>query len=125
MLVLYHASQSTCSQKVRLVLHEKGLTFDEVGRDQLMNWFESLDSRPGGHGESMRSVEERVLAGLDRLLSTYAGKTVVVVSHVTPIKTLVAHALDAPLVSSFRMQLTPASVSVLSFRAVDQPGPGQ
>ena len=51
---------------------------------------------PGGHGESLRSVEERVLAGLDRLLSTYAGRTVVVVSHVTPIKTLVAHALGAP-----------------------------
>jgi len=30
MLVLYHASHSTCSQKVRLVLHEKGLKFDEV-----------------------------------------------------------------------------------------------
>ena len=101
----------------------EGLTFDEVGRDDLMTWFASLDSRPGGHGESLRSVEERVLAGLDRLLSTYGGKTVVVVSHVTPIKTLVAHALDAPLVSSFRMQLTPASVTVLSFRAPDQPGP--
>ena len=33
MLVLYHASHSTCSQKVRLVLHEKGLAFDEVRLD--------------------------------------------------------------------------------------------
>ena len=33
MLVLYHASHSTCSQKVRLVLHEKGLKFDEVRLD--------------------------------------------------------------------------------------------
>jgi glutathione S-transferase len=33
MLVLYHASHSTCSQKVRLVLHEKGLSFDEVRID--------------------------------------------------------------------------------------------
>jgi glutathione S-transferase len=32
-LVLYHASHSTCSQKVRMVLHEKGLTFDEVRID--------------------------------------------------------------------------------------------
>lgn len=30
MLVLHHASHSTCSQKVRLVLHEKGVEFDEV-----------------------------------------------------------------------------------------------
>ena len=39
----------------------------------------------------------------------------VVVSHVTPIKTLVAHALRAPLESVFRMELTPASVTVLTF----------
>jgi glutathione S-transferase len=32
-LVLYHASHSTCSQKVRMVLHEKGLAFDEVRID--------------------------------------------------------------------------------------------
>jgi probable phosphoglycerate mutase len=34
---------------------------------------------------------------------------------VTPIKTLVAHAVDAPLESVFRMELSPASVSVVSF----------
>ena len=33
MLVLYHAPHSTCSQKVRMVLHEKGLPFDEVRID--------------------------------------------------------------------------------------------
>jgi glutathione S-transferase len=33
MLVLYHTSHSTCSQKVRLVLHEKGVKFEEVRID--------------------------------------------------------------------------------------------
>ena len=33
MLVLYHASHSTCSQKVRLVLHEKALKFEDVKLD--------------------------------------------------------------------------------------------
>ena len=33
MLTLYHASHSTCSQKVRLVLHEKGLKFDDIKLD--------------------------------------------------------------------------------------------
>ncbi len=33
MLVLYHAPHSTCSQKVRMVLHEKGVQFDEVRID--------------------------------------------------------------------------------------------
>ena len=32
-LVLYHAPHSTCSQKVRMVLHEKALAFDEVRID--------------------------------------------------------------------------------------------
>lgn len=33
MLTLYHAHHSTCSQKVRLVLHEKGLEFESVVLD--------------------------------------------------------------------------------------------
>ena len=70
---------------------------------------------PGGVGESFRAVQTRVLAALERVLEEHAGKTVVVVSHVTPIKTLVAHALAAPLRAVFRMELTPASVTVLAF----------
>lgn len=95
-----------------------GLTFVEVGerhRGELDAWLGSLDLAPGGTGESFRSVQERVLAGLGRVRDEHAGRTVVVVSHVTPIKTLVAHTLDAPLLSVFRMELTPASVTVLSF----------
>ncbi|HEX5088710.1 MAG TPA: bifunctional RNase H/acid phosphatase [Nocardioides sp.] len=94
-----------------------GLTLAEVAerdRAALEAWRGSLDVAPPG-GESFRQVEERVLAGLDRLLARHAGKTVVVVSHVTPIKTMVARALTAPLESVFRMQLSPASVTVLSF----------
>jgi probable phosphoglycerate mutase len=76
-----------------------------------------MDVQPPG-GESFREVETRVLAGLGRLLDEHAGRTVVVVSHVTPIKTLVATALTAPLESVLRMQLSPASVTVLSFLPV-------
>ncbi|MEJ7794211.1 MAG: histidine phosphatase family protein [Nocardioides sp.] len=95
-----------------------GLTFVEVAEqhaDDLETWLGSVDSVPGGTGESFRHVEERVLAALGRVLDEHAGTTVVVVSHVTPIKTLVAHTLDAPLLSVFRMELTPASVTVISF----------
>jgi broad specificity phosphatase PhoE/ribonuclease HI len=94
-----------------------GLTFAEVAeRDKtaLDAWLGSLETPPPG-GESFREVEERVLAGLERIREAHAGKTVVVVSHVTPIKTLVATALQAPLGSVFRMELSPASVTVLSF----------
>ncbi len=94
-----------------------GKTFAEVGEqhpEELKAWLGSLDVAPGG-GESFRTVEKRVLAGLERLLTAHTGRTVVVVSHVTPIKTLVAHALDAPLEAVFRMELSPASVTVLSW----------
>ena len=95
----------------------EGLTFAEVReryRDDLDGWLGSLDHTPGG-GESFRVVEKRVLGSLDRLLSAHAGQTVLAVSHVTPIKVLVAHALGAPLESVFRMELAPASVTVVSF----------
>jgi probable phosphoglycerate mutase len=94
-----------------------GLTFDEVASrhgSDLEAWLGSLDVAAGG-GESFRDVQKRVFDGLQRVLDTHAGRTVVVVSHVTPIKTLVAHAVDAPLEAVFRMELQPASVSVVSF----------
>ena len=95
-----------------------GLTFAEVAerhRDDLDAWLGSLDAAPGGAGESFRSVQRRVLQARDRVLADHAGRTVLVVSHVTPIKTLVAHALQAPLESVYRMELAPASVSVVSW----------
>ncbi len=101
-----------------------GLTFTEVGekhKDDLEAWLGSLDQAPPG-GESFRSVEKRVLEALERLLTAHAGKTVVVVSHVTPIKTLVSHAVDAPLEALFRMELSPASVTVLAFYDSDERG---
>ncbi len=97
--------------------HWDGLTFAEVGErhpDELAAWLGSTDVAPTG-GESFRVVRDRVLAGLARLRERHAGRTVVVVSHVTPIKTLVAEALDAPLEAVFRMELSPASVTVLSW----------
>jgi len=102
-----------------------GLTFLEVAekfQDDLDAWIGSTSVAPGRTGESFASVEQRVLGALQRVLDEHAGGTVLVVSHVTPIKTLVAHAVDAPLSSVFRMELTPASVSVVSFFA-GQDGP--
>ena len=97
--------------------HWDGLTFAEVAErhgDEMSAWLGSLDVAPVG-GESFNVVQERVLAGRDRLLAEHAGKTVVVTSHVTPIKTLVADALQAPLEAVFRMELSPASISVVSY----------
>ncbi len=94
-----------------------GKTFGEVREafpDDLDAWLGSLHHTPGG-GESFRQVQQRVHASLETLVSTYAGRTVLAVSHVTPIKVLVARALGAPLEAVYRMELAPASVTVLSF----------
>jgi probable phosphoglycerate mutase len=98
-----------------------GMSFGEVRAqypDELEKWLGDLDVAPAG-GESFREVEKRVLAGLARVVERYAGRTVVVVSHVTPIKTLIAHAVGAPLAALFRMELSTASVSVVSFYGDD------
>jgi len=94
-----------------------GLTFAEVRErfpGELETWTGDLDHAPGG-GESFRTVQQRVSAALDRLLERHHGETVVVVSHVTPIKMLVAKALGSTIDAVFRMELTPASVTVLAF----------
>ncbi|SDR83112.1 Broad specificity phosphatase PhoE [Nocardioides scoriae] len=94
-----------------------GLSFADVRErfpDDLTAWLGDLDSAPHG-GESMRQVQQRVLEGRDRLLAAYAGRTVVAVSHVTPIKVIVADALGASLEAVYKMELGPASVTVVSY----------
>ncbi|WP_069172598.1 bifunctional RNase H/acid phosphatase [Streptomyces griseus] len=98
----------------------EGLTFAEVreryGPD-LTAWLASADAAPTGGGESFAEVAERVSAARDRLISRYTGRTVLLVTHVTPIKTLVRLALGAPPESLFRMELLPASVSTVAYYA--------
>ena len=63
-----------------------GLTFAEVAeRDKagLEAWMGQLDRAPEG-GETFETVEARVLAALARVREAHEGRTVVVVSHVTP-----------------------------------------
>ncbi|MDF0372600.1 MULTISPECIES: bifunctional RNase H/acid phosphatase [Streptomyces] len=102
----------------------EGLTFAEVrerhGAD-LTAWLASPDVAPTGGGESFAEVAERVSAARDRLIVRYAGRTVLLVTHVTPIKTLVRLALGAPPESLYRMELSPASVSTVAYYADGNP----
>ena len=94
-----------------------GLTFGEVQRqypDDLDAWLGSTDIAPGG-GDSFVEMDMQVRRARDRLLAAYPGKSVLAVSHVTPIKLMVAKALGAPLEAVYRMELAPASVTVISW----------
>ncbi|MEV2249284.1 bifunctional RNase H/acid phosphatase [Streptomyces sp. NPDC050147] len=95
----------------------EGLTFGEVRErrpEELNAWLASPDAAPPG-GESFAAVAHRVSAARDRLAAEYAGRTVLLVTHVTPIKTLVRLALGAPPESLFRMELSAASVSAVAY----------
>ncbi len=97
----------------------EGLTFAEAqARDPeaVARWSASVEVPTGG-GESMAMVAQRVDRWLGALLPTAAeGQTLLAVSHVTPIKCLVAAALGAPLSALFRMELSPGSLTEIVYR---------
>ncbi|MET7638709.1 bifunctional RNase H/acid phosphatase [Streptomyces sp. NPDC005438] len=97
----------------------EGLTFEEVGRRypaDLAAWLTSEKAAPTG-GESFAEAARRVARSRDRVLARYAGRTVLLVSHVTPIKLLTQQALGAPVNALFHMELAPASLSVVAHHA--------
>ncbi|MFJ1666558.1 bifunctional RNase H/acid phosphatase [Streptomyces bottropensis] len=98
----------------------EGLSFGEVRErypDDMNAWLTSPDAEPTGGGESFEAVAHRVAATRDELVAAHRGRTVLLVSHVTPIKTLVRLALGAPPESLFRMELSAASLSALAYYA--------
>ncbi|MFD5227101.1 bifunctional RNase H/acid phosphatase [Streptomyces qaidamensis] len=98
----------------------EGLTFAEVRErhpDDLNAWLASPDAEPTGGGESFAATATRLAATRDKLVAAHAGRTVLLVTHVTPIKTLVRLALGAPPESLFRMELSAASLSVVAYYA--------
>jgi ribonuclease H / adenosylcobalamin/alpha-ribazole phosphatase len=92
-----------------------GLAWAEIERDwsdELADWLESTAVAPPG-GESFDAVATRVRALQEELQVDHPGRTVLLVSHVSPIKLLVAQALGAPVESIYRMELSAASLTVI------------
>ncbi|MGW2153357.1 bifunctional RNase H/acid phosphatase [Nonomuraea sp. NPDC001699] len=97
----------------------EGHTFTEVQRqwpDELAAWLAGPDTAPPG-GESFATAARRVQAAGERLVERYEGKTVLAVSHVTPIKMLLREALTAPLGALYRMHLDLACLSLIEYYA--------
>ncbi len=96
-----------------------GLTFAEARQrdpETMTAWLGDPAAAPPG-GESFARVAERVAAARDALLAAHRGRTVLLVSHVTPIKTLIRLALGAPPEALFRMRLDPAALSAVDHYA--------
>jgi broad specificity phosphatase PhoE/ribonuclease HI len=97
----------------------EGYSFTEVKARwprELEAWLASTAVAPP-FGESFDDTAARVRRARDRVLSAYGGQTVVVVSHVTPIKSLLRMALDAPPSALYRMHLDLASVNEVQWHA--------
>ncbi|MDY6996210.1 MAG: bifunctional RNase H/acid phosphatase [Actinomycetota bacterium] len=95
----------------------EGLTFGEAAeRDPELHgrWLRDTAVSPP-RGESFDAVAARIKAAQRRILTEHAGKTVLVVSHVTPIKTLLRLALDAGPAMLYRLHLDLASLSIAEF----------
>ncbi|WP_416519252.1 bifunctional RNase H/acid phosphatase [Streptomyces achromogenes] len=98
----------------------EGLTFGEVRErypDDLNAWLADPEAHPTGGGESFAETAVRLAATREKLVAAYRGRTALLVTHVTPIKTLIRLALGAPPESLFRMELSAASLSAVAYYA--------
>lgn len=107
---------------------DDGLVETDFGRWDWLTFAEARERWPAEHaawladpaaappgGESVIQVARRVRRVRDRLLAAYPGRTVAVVSHVTPIKLLLCSALGAPTSALFRIHLDTASLSTVDW----------
>jgi probable phosphoglycerate mutase len=97
----------------------EGLTFAEASArwpEAVSAWLSSAEVAPPG-GESLATVARRVLGALDRLLAAHERSTLLLVSHVTPIKTLACRAMLAPPATMFRIQLDVGSLCEIDWFA--------
>ncbi|GAA2972557.1 bifunctional RNase H/acid phosphatase [Actinokineospora diospyrosa] len=95
----------------------EGLTFTEAAErdpDLHRRWL-SDTSVPAPGGESFDVVHRRVSAVRDEIVERHAGTTVLVVSHVTPIKSLLRLGLAVGPSLLFRLHLDLASLSIVEF----------
>jgi broad specificity phosphatase PhoE len=95
----------------------EGLTFGEAADrdpDLHQRWLRDTSLAPPD-GESFDEVAHRVRRARNRLIAEYGDATVLIVSHVTPIKTILRLALDAGNGILYRLHLDLASLSIAEF----------
>ncbi|NLA35418.1 MAG: histidine phosphatase family protein [Actinobacteria bacterium] len=76
-------------------------------------WQADVDFAPPG-GESLAELHERVVAALDELVDEARERDIAIVTHVSPIKSIVAWALGVGVEVSWRMFVTNAAISTVS-----------
>jgi probable phosphomutase (TIGR03848 family) len=91
-----------------------GRSVAELQKDPLWNLWNSFRTGtrvPGG--ETMLEIQHRVVAEIQRLRAKCQGQSIAVFSHGDPIKTAICFYLGIPLDFFQRIEISPASVSLL------------
>lgn len=79
-------------------------------------WLQSSAVTPPG-GQSLKSLHKRVKDAREQWMRDYVGQTILLVSHVSPIKSMVRQALGSNADSVHSMHLDLASLSIVEFYA--------
>ena len=82
--------------------------------DHFEQWRGDVKIAPPG-GESLEEFDIRVQNGLADILKKYEGQTVIVVSHVMPIRGFLKSALQAGWPAYWRTSVAPCSMSIIRF----------
>ena len=93
----------------------EGVPHADVPSEIWTRWRADPHFVPEG-GESLATLDARVRTACDELVSVAAEENVVVVSHVSPMKTAVAWALDVDVRISWRSHLSHASICRIAVR---------
>jgi len=83
--------------------------------ERLLAWEHDTTVAPPG-GESLDAMHRRVSAAVENLVQAHSDQTIVLVSHVGPIKVVLCAALAVPILSAFRIFLDPGTISVVDWR---------
>ena len=93
----------------------EGVPHADVPSEAWSNWKRQPTWVPEG-GESLTTLDERVRGACEDLRALAAERSVVVVSHVSPIKAAVGWALGAGIEISWRSHLSHASICRIDMR---------
>lgn len=96
----------------------QGKSFAEIETHESWNLFNSYRSAtraPGG--ELMLETQARIVRTLHRIADSHRGETVAAFSHADAIKAALMYFLGVPLDFHLRLEILPASITIVEFRS--------
>jgi broad specificity phosphatase PhoE len=96
----------------------QGKSFEEIARDESWSRFNSYrSSTRAPDGELMLETQARMVRALSEIAFAHEGRTVAAFSHADAIKAALMHFLGMPLDFHLRIEILPASMTVLQLSA--------